>query len=155
MQDHGVVLRLPAQNSHAKGVGDQFSAHMIGNRPADDEPGIGIHYRGAVHPALLGRVLGDVGDPQPVRGVGGEPAIDQVGTGLSDWVADRGVVPPAAVETLDPGLTHEPLDPFEADRQPQPEREFGVHPRGAVGAAGIGVDLLDVFEQHRVLLRSG
>ncbi len=36
--------------------------------------------------------------------------------------------------------------------QPESQREFGVHPRRAVGAAGLLVDLLDVFEQQLVLL---
>ncbi len=36
---------------------------------------------------------------------------------------------------------------------PEPERELGVHPRPAVGAARLGVDTFDVFEQQLVLLR--
>jgi hypothetical protein len=34
----------------------RFGAHMIGDGPADDEPGIGVHHRSAVDPALLSRV---------------------------------------------------------------------------------------------------
>lgn len=74
-------------------------------------------------------MFGDVGDPQPVRGVHGEAAVDQVWAGIRVWVTDRGPGAPASVEALDASLAHEPLDPFVFDRQPQSERQFGVHAR--------------------------
>ena len=67
-------------------------------------------------------------------------------------VAHGAAVASAPVEALDPGLAHQPGDPLVVDRQPEPEGQLGVHPRRAVGAARLGVDVVDVFEQQLVLL---
>ena len=42
-------------------------------------------------------------------------------------VADGAAVASPPVEALDPGLTHQPGDPLEVDRQAEAERQFGVH----------------------------
>jgi len=63
----GLFIGLAADNGHAQGVGDQFGAHVPGDRPADDKPGIGVHHRGAVQGTFPGGVLRDIGDPQPIR----------------------------------------------------------------------------------------
>jgi hypothetical protein len=44
-------------------VGDEFGAHVIGNGPADDEPGVGVHDGRALYLAFCSGVLGDIGDP--------------------------------------------------------------------------------------------
>jgi hypothetical protein len=98
-------------------------------------------------------MLGDIGNPQNVRGVGGEPAVDQVRAGRGVRVTDRAAMAAAPVEALDPGLPHQPGDPLEVHRQSQAEHELGVHPRGTVRAARLLVNLLDMFEQQRILLR--
>src|SRR3954464_3786577 len=36
MYDRLVGFRFPSENGHTDGVGDQFGAHMRGDRPADD-----------------------------------------------------------------------------------------------------------------------
>ena len=99
-------------------------------------------------------MLGDVSDPQPVRGVDGELPVDQVGAGLGVRVAHRAAVPSAPVEALDPGLAHQPGDPLEVHRQTQPEGQLGVHPRGSIGASRLGMNVSDVLEQQCVLLTS-
>jgi hypothetical protein len=84
---------LRPKTSHPAGApkpsapGDQFGSDMLGHRPADDSAGVGVHHGGAVQLALLSGVLGDVGDPQPVRSVHSEPTIDRVGGRLGVWVA--------------------------------------------------------------------
>jgi hypothetical protein len=158
MQDRarivGALLRLSADDGHAQRVGDQFGAHVLGNGPSNNKPGIGVHHRRAVHLAFQRRVLGDIGDPQHVRGVDGELAVDQVGAGLGVRVPDRAAVASAPVEALDPSLAHQPSDPLEVHRQAQPEGRFGVDARRAVGAARLFVDPADLFQQQLVLLTS-
>ena len=61
--------------------------------------------------------------------------------GLRVRVADGAAAASAPVQALDPGLAHQPGDPLEVDRQPQPERQLGVHPRRTVGAARLLVDV--------------
>lgn len=41
---------------------------------------------------------------------------------------------------LDAGLAHQPSHPLAVDRQVQSERQLGMHPRPAVGAAGLGMN---------------
>jgi hypothetical protein len=109
-----------------------------GDRPADHHSAEDVGHGGAVDLALGGGVLGDVGDPQPVRGVGDEPALHQVGV---HGRRRAGPVPFAPV--TDPGqarAAHQPGDPLAPARQPQAEPELGVHPRRPVRAAGGGMD---------------
>jgi len=63
-------------------------------------------------------MFGDIGNPQPVRFVEGEVAVDQVraGLGVGVAVADGAAVTSASVEALDAGLAHQPGDPLEVDR---------------------------------------
>lgn len=63
---------------HVQGVDDELGAQVVSDRPAHAPSGVDIDHRGAVHPALAGAVLINVGDPQPVRGIGAEPALDVV-----------------------------------------------------------------------------
>ena len=100
-------------------------------------------------------MLGDVGEPELVGAVDGELAVDQVGIGVRGGVADGAAVASAPVEALDAGLAHQPGDPLVVDRQAEPQGQLGVDPRPAVGAAGLFVNLLDVFEQQLVLLDPG
>jgi hypothetical protein len=94
-------------------------------------------------------MLGDVGQPQPVRAVDGELAVHQVVLGRRAGRATAGSAP---VEALDTGLAHEPGNPLVVDRQAQPEHELGMDPWPPVRLAGIVVDLLDEFQQQRILL---
>jgi hypothetical protein len=59
-----------------------------------------------------------------------------------------------AGRALDPGLAHQPGDSLEVHRQAQAQaqHELGVHPRRTLRAAGLLVDVFDVFKQQRVLL---
>ena len=108
----GLFIGLAANNGHAQGVGDQFGAHVPGNRPADDKPGIGVQHRGAVQGTFPGGVLGDIGNPQPIRLGDGEIAVDQIRAGCCVWVADGTATASAPVEALDAGLTHQPGNPL-------------------------------------------
>ena len=67
-----------AQPDHVQGVGDQLRTQMIGDRTTHHAAGEHIEDDRGVDPALTRAVLGDVGDPQPVRALGDESAVDQV-----------------------------------------------------------------------------
>jgi hypothetical protein len=76
--DHGAELGATAPAGHLQGVDDQLGSHVIGDRPADHDPAEHVEDRGAVDLALGGGVLGDVGDPQPIRRIGDKPALHQI-----------------------------------------------------------------------------
>lgn len=65
-------------DDHAQGIGDQRPCGTGVDRTADDAPLVGVHDDGAVHLALAGGVLRDVGDPQGVHTPVVEPPVDQV-----------------------------------------------------------------------------
>ena len=54
---------------------------MISNLLADDPPAPGVDDGAAVNPPVAGAMLGDVGEPNPIRPIGGEPALHQIITG--------------------------------------------------------------------------
>ncbi len=126
---------------------------MLSDGPADDSAGKGVHHRGAVQPPFAGGVLGDVGDPQPVRRVCGELPVDQVGRRLSVRVADGAAAAPPLAEALDAGSAHESGDALGVDRQPESHGQLGVHAgRPVCLHVRVCVDFLDVFEKQFVLL---
>src|SRR5215213_6716231 len=61
----------------------------------------------------------------------------------------------APVEALDTSLTHQPGDSLVVDRHAEPEGQLGVHPRPPIGAARLGMNTFDVFEQQLILLHPG
>jgi hypothetical protein len=78
-------------------------------------------------------VLGDVGDPRPVRPVRTELALDQVG----DCFLGRHAVGPAAQrEPGQPGPLHEQRHRVVADQQPVGALQLGADPGPDVGAIG-------------------
>jgi hypothetical protein len=62
----------------AQRAGGQLRGHPIAEGVADDAVPEQVLDRAAVELALDGRVLGDVGDPDQVRGCGAELALEQV-----------------------------------------------------------------------------
>jgi hypothetical protein len=63
---------------HVQRVDDELGAHVIGHRPANDRAGVGVLNGGEVQPALPGAQVGDVGEPQHVRGSRPELALNKV-----------------------------------------------------------------------------
>jgi hypothetical protein len=56
------------------------------------------------------------------------------------------------VDTGNPGLAHQPLDPFAAAPQTEvTEAELGVHPGRPIRSAGELVDVVDAVHQHRLV----
>ena len=99
---------------------------------ADDATGEAVQHGRAVQLPLLGRVLGDVGDPQQVGRLDVEGALDQV---LFGRLVDQVPAALAPVDPLDPGFPHEPFHSFAVHLLAPSERQLGVHPRRAVASA--------------------
>jgi hypothetical protein len=94
-----------------EGVGRQVGAQRSRAAPADDAPRIDVHDECDVHPARPGRDVGQVGDPQPVRGRGPEDALHQViGAGVDRRGRDGGPLDLAAHRAGQAELAHQPLD---------------------------------------------
>jgi hypothetical protein len=89
-------------------------------------------------------VFGGVGDPQPIRLVAGELAVDQIG-GDRALRLDPG--PFGAGQALESGAAHQHLHSVVPDADSAAEREFSVHSAGAVGAARVEMDSADQFGQ--------
>jgi hypothetical protein len=88
---------------------------VLGHRPAHHATGEGIQDDGQVQPTLVGALLGDVGDSQPVRSGRREVAFDQVGSWRRVRVAAGRAAASAAVDALQAVLAQQPGDPFAAD----------------------------------------
>lgn len=65
------------------------SAHVVGDRPADDPSGVGVLNGDEVEPAFPGAQVGDVSHPQQVRGCRPELPVDEI-------IGDPNAGPPAA-----------------------------------------------------------
>jgi hypothetical protein len=65
---HETRIGAPAVQAHLQRVDDELGAHVLGHRPADDHPGERVLNSGEVEPALPGPQVGQICDPQHVRG---------------------------------------------------------------------------------------
>ena len=130
-----VRFALPA--SHLQGVHHQLGADVVGDRPAHDPAGEPVDDRAAVHPAVGGAVLGDVGEPHGVRCLWDEPALHQVDVrGLRRRPAATLAPMTHPGQAADP---HQPGHPLASHPDPEPRAQLGVHPRRPVGATGLVV----------------
>ena len=139
-----------ASHSHRERVGDQLLAHMVGHAPANDPPRERVLDRGEVQPPLPRPQVGEVRDPQDVRLLRAELALDEV-IGDANSLHPDGCSPALAVHKPgDPGLRHEPLDPLAPDLDAVRHPQLRVDPRAAVHLPVLGMDLLDLLRQPRV-----
>jgi len=63
---------------HLQRVEDELGAHVIGHRPAHDPAREDVLDSRQVEPALPGSEVGDVRDPEPIRALSRERAVDEV-----------------------------------------------------------------------------
>ena len=109
----GAGLGAASPAGHLEGVDDDLGGDPIRDRPADDPAAGRVDHRSAVNPAILRAVLGDVAEPEPVRGVRAELPLHEV------LVGGRVGLPSAPFPAMrDPdqsGVAHEPGDAFAAD----------------------------------------
>jgi hypothetical protein len=96
-------------------------------------------------------VLRDVSDPQPVRIVESEVAVDEV---ARCWRVVLHSTPSRAWQALQACSTHQHLHGVVAHGDPMPEGQLGVNPTSPVGATRRDVDLGDRVGQPGVAQRT-
>jgi hypothetical protein len=139
--NHGSGLWTASPPGHLERVNDDLRGDPVGDRPTDDAATERVDNRGAVDPSISRAMLGDVAEPQPVRLGRAELALHEirvrrrVGLPASPFALMRH--PCEAVEA------HESGDALLADVNAEPEPQFGEHPRGAIGATRVEVNLPD------------
>jgi hypothetical protein len=101
---------------------------VVGDRPAHDHPAEHVEHGGAVGPAVSGGVLGDVDDPQPVGGVGDEPALHQGGVHRRQRPGAAVLAPVA--DPASPAVRISRATRLRPNASPRPQAQFGAD-RGA------------------------
>ena len=142
--DHLIAALAAAPERHDQGIDNDAGAPAGAHRPADDLLGAQVLDPGEVVPALVGGELGDVGHPAGVGTVGGEVALQQINGRRGPGLA--GAPLPAAVDTDQPLRAHQPGHPFATGPLITPD-QLAVDPRGAIGAARVGMDLPNQRQQ--------
>ncbi len=71
--------RPPARDRHRERVDDQLRLEIVAHRPADDPARAHVHHDSQEQVTLERRHGGQVGEPEPVRSLGREATLDQVG----------------------------------------------------------------------------
>jgi hypothetical protein len=149
--NHGSAEGVALGDGHPEGVGDERGVRACVDRPTDHSSGEHVEHHRAVDLALAGRMLGDVGDPEPVRfGPCEVPSDEVAGGGL---VGDAPVPRPAA-EALQARLPHQEPHRLLTDRQAVAQGQLRVHASVAVHAAEVDVHLLDEIGEPRMADRS-
>jgi hypothetical protein len=105
---------------------------------------------GEVEPALPGAQVGDVGDPEHVRGDGAKAALDEVIGDLDAGHPDRGAPSLSCDQPGDLGRPHEPLYALARHGDAVTESQLGLHPPRSVDLPVLSVDLLDALDQPRI-----
>jgi hypothetical protein len=96
-------------------------------------------------------VLGDVLDPQAVRGVGAKLAVHQiVRTPIPGPGAGATLAAPAPGDALQTAFAHQPLDPFVVHLTAKPEPQLGGDAARPVCAEALVVDLGDQLAEFGV-----
>jgi uncharacterized 2Fe-2S/4Fe-4S cluster protein (DUF4445 family) len=98
-----------------------------------------VHDGGKVEPALAGRDIGDVGEPDAVRRRGREVAIDEVGCDRKPVTAVGGADPAdRRHDGADAVALHQALDPSEAHAAAL-VMQRGVNARAAVASTAVAM----------------
>src|SRR5829696_6698170 len=140
----------PAGERHLERVDDERRAHVGGHRPADDLARVSVLHGGEMQPPFAGPQVGDVRDPQHVRSVGSEVALDEVRGGLDAGHADRRPPPLTRLDPRDTGGFHQAGDALAPDPDPVLEAQLGMDPGRAVNTSARVVDLLDLLGQPSI-----
>jgi len=80
MGDHfSILVFLTTAKRHLERVADQGLTHMSCQLPADNPSGVHVENDGEVTPPFLRADVGEVSQPQLIRAVRGEVAMDKIG----------------------------------------------------------------------------
>ena len=99
----------PGPHGLLERVQDQRGPHRPGGAPAQDPPGVGVDDERDVDHARPGRDVGEVGDPEPVRGGRAELPPHQVSGPGRGRGGHRGADPLPAARPGQAQLAHQPL----------------------------------------------
>ena len=139
MDDHDVTGLTPGHGS-AQCCDGKAGGHPLVEGVADDPVAEDVLNRAAVELSFCGGVLGDVGQPEPVRGGGGELALDEV---VVHGRSGRLTATPSALLGRggpDPLLGAQPPDPPFADDQAVALELVGQEPVAELRIIGVGVE---------------
>jgi hypothetical protein len=125
----------------------QFGTHVLAHRPTHHLAGEQVEDHGQVEPALAGRNVGDIRQPDLIGLVGDKILLEEVcrhgegmlAVGCAHAIAARRPRP----ETV---LAHDPLDPLAADDLTLGS-QFGVDARRSVSFVVLRMDPPDVGQQ--------
>lgn len=153
MADHPVSERdavaLTRPERHLQGVQDQFGLHRGVGHPADDPAAERVDDERDVDHSGLGHHVGEIGDPEFVRGVGGEVPVDEIPRSGGLVAGDRGAALAGTSDALKPFLTHQSLHGAPGDRDAF-AAQMSPDLVGPVGAVAVIVDSGDLHQQPRV-----
>ena len=110
MDQAAVALGLPGVQRLLQRIEHKVRAHRTADPPAHDAPGEHVDDEGHIQPALPGRDIGEVRDPELVRTIGLELPVDPVQRARCLAVGDRGAHDLAAHHTAQAQAPHQPLD---------------------------------------------
>ncbi|CAG6398084.1 hypothetical protein SCOCK_630029 [Actinacidiphila cocklensis] len=132
----GVLLDLLPPQCHLQGVQRQVGSHVGGGLPAHDPSGVRVQDERHVNPARPGPDVGQVGQPQLVRPLGDEAAVDQVGRPRGGRLRDDGAAALSTDDALDAQLAHQLLDGASGHLMACADQRAG-DPAGTIRAAGL------------------
>src|SRR5918993_2749224 len=142
---------LPTLDGHEQCIAGKLGPEMVGHAPAHDLAGGHVLDRGQVEPALAGRNVADIGQPDGIGMIGSKVPPQQV--------RRHRIVMPAVgcawntTPSLDtkPACPHQPFDPLAADLDTS-GAQLGVHAWTAIGPPARGKDRPDPLAHPAVLL---
>ena len=85
----------PVEHGHLQGIQREIASQRSAGLPADHEAGEHVDDERHVHPTCVGLDIGQIREPQPVRGLGGEVPLDQIRRPIRAVIGDRGAHPAA------------------------------------------------------------
>jgi hypothetical protein len=146
MMDQACSRALPL-DCHGERSDGEFGTHVIAHGPTNHLAGEQVEDHGQVEPALAGRNVGDIGQPDLIGLVGDKVLIQQVcrhregmlAVGCAHAIAARRPSP----ETV---LAHDPLDPLAADGLTLGS-QFGVDARRSVSFLVLCMNPPDIGQQ--------
>lgn len=127
-----------APQGHLERVDDELGAQEVGDRPAHDAARPGVEDDGQIDLAGLGRVFGNVADPEPVRARHAKGAVDEILTGALGRVSACARPVAAAVHALDASSAHQPFHALATDPAPGPPSATRRAPSGCRRCRGTG-----------------
>lgn len=131
--------RAATLDRHPQGRDGELRRHPRVDRVADDAVGPDVLHRALIHLAFPGRVLGDIGEPEPVRSARGELAPDEI---VAHGRSDQAPLATAFADERAEDLVLRTRPPYPPLRRGEPSLgEFvGDEPVSERGIVGMHID---------------